>query len=617
MPYGIQKSGTKFKVVNKQTGRVFGTHESQAKAKGQLAALYVHANPHNESISLEVRMLKGGHIVDSINVIEEAVKKEVLVRAASILKISPESLMQFITDVDTEESLPHGNWICMAAAKNMQLNSRTQAQLKMMLSFFVRYKDQVVKAGKSGNIFDYPSYDEFRSMIFSFAKHAYSYEPTELPGVTKVYEGGPYAMYKISAKGTSPAENEAAIASLAQMGNGTKWCTRTEYNPSYANAKNYLITSNPDKTMFIVTKFNAPYIQCQANLVYIMDTEDKAVVASSAARASPSKLEGTLELSEIFGRTANEFNLTSSNAKDKFCALVGVKTKKAIEYFKTKGFDETTILMNLSKPLESMGYTEGEVRELYTAFILNVQGGPYNNVMRDKASAIVKMSEALFKTLQTLPLTGKALEFGQGLLHTCLENEKTAATIPSETCKNLMKEYLDRMSNDGNSSNLTPEQLSYIPNFLLAYCLFVQKAKWPEKEEAMGSIFEQEPSLRLIYDNLGSVIDDDDEREHDMKALVVEMTKEIKTGRDVLLPTERGAIRDAVLVYGRLPELEALIHQFATSRDDIARPALDHIAMGAIVRFERARKHARMIGKFYDDLLRQNTADYYVEEIED
>jgi hypothetical protein len=372
--------------------------------------------------------------------------------------------------------------------------------------------------------------------------------------------------------------------------------------------------------MFIVTKFNAPYIQCQANLIYIMDVEDKALVATrvGAHLASPSKLEGTLELSEIFGRTANEFNLTSRDAKDKFCALVGIKTKKAVEYFKTKGFDETTILMNLSKPLESMGYTEGEVRELYITFIEKFAAnwgdktnGEVNRLaLGNYAVRLIKMSEALFKTLQTLPLTGKALQFGQGLLDTFLQDEKTAAKIPSKACE-IMKEYIDRMSNDGNSSS--PNRLGHI---LLAYCLFVQKAKWPEKEEAMGNIFEQEPTLRLIYDNLGSVTDDDDEREHDMSALVAEMTKEIKTGRDVLLPTERGAIRDAVLVYGRLPELEALIHQFANSSDDGGGENLrdrDHVALGASVRSQRARKHARLIGQLYDDLLRQN----YVEEIED
>ena len=42
MPYAIRKHGSKWQVVNKETGRVLGTHPTQAKAKKQLAAVYVH-----------------------------------------------------------------------------------------------------------------------------------------------------------------------------------------------------------------------------------------------------------------------------------------------------------------------------------------------------------------------------------------------------------------------------------------------------------------------------------------------------------------------------------------------------------------------------------------------
>jgi len=39
MPYAIRKSGEKFKVVNKETGDVKGTHESKAKAQRQVNLL--------------------------------------------------------------------------------------------------------------------------------------------------------------------------------------------------------------------------------------------------------------------------------------------------------------------------------------------------------------------------------------------------------------------------------------------------------------------------------------------------------------------------------------------------------------------------------------------------
>ena len=39
MPYGIRESGGKFKVVNKETSKVKGTHSSRAKAQKQINLL--------------------------------------------------------------------------------------------------------------------------------------------------------------------------------------------------------------------------------------------------------------------------------------------------------------------------------------------------------------------------------------------------------------------------------------------------------------------------------------------------------------------------------------------------------------------------------------------------
>jgi hypothetical protein len=44
MPYAVRKSGDKYKVVNKNTGRVYGTHDSKEKANRQLAALHIHTH---------------------------------------------------------------------------------------------------------------------------------------------------------------------------------------------------------------------------------------------------------------------------------------------------------------------------------------------------------------------------------------------------------------------------------------------------------------------------------------------------------------------------------------------------------------------------------------------
>jgi len=42
MPYAIKKRGSKYVVVNKESGRVFGEHSSKSKAMKQLRALYAN-----------------------------------------------------------------------------------------------------------------------------------------------------------------------------------------------------------------------------------------------------------------------------------------------------------------------------------------------------------------------------------------------------------------------------------------------------------------------------------------------------------------------------------------------------------------------------------------------
>lgn len=41
MPFGVKRSGKDYKVVNKHTGRVLGTHGSEAEARAQLAAVNI------------------------------------------------------------------------------------------------------------------------------------------------------------------------------------------------------------------------------------------------------------------------------------------------------------------------------------------------------------------------------------------------------------------------------------------------------------------------------------------------------------------------------------------------------------------------------------------------
>jgi len=40
MPYSVRKSGTKYQIVNKDTGKVVGTSDSKAKAEASIRARY-------------------------------------------------------------------------------------------------------------------------------------------------------------------------------------------------------------------------------------------------------------------------------------------------------------------------------------------------------------------------------------------------------------------------------------------------------------------------------------------------------------------------------------------------------------------------------------------------
>jgi hypothetical protein len=604
MPYGIRKSGEKYKVVNKKTGRVFGTHESEAKAKKQLAALYVNADPKNESKMLDVRLvMEGGYVGDaSIQVIEEAVKKEILQKASTSLGIDPQDLMKFIEEVDTEPSLPHGNWICMVASKGMPLDERTKAQLKLQLGFFAKYKEQVVRAGQSGNIFDYPTYNDFKQMIFSFAKAAYDYDPTELPGVSKILDVGPYTLYKITAKdvvdkNTSSMSYQKSgplrdvLESLAKMGNGVKWCTRKEWDPGLGNAYNYLITQSPEKTIFIVTKFNAPYCQCQADLKFAMDTNDRDVLQPS------SKLHGTFELAEVFAKAAEQFTITSSEAKNRFLALVGIRTKKAIEYYRAKGFDEGILLANLSRPLEAMGYSTEEARDFYVKFILSVTNGFETTIYH-----LRRWAAELFDALLSMPLSEKAREFGLRLLGQFLTNEKASANIPNDKTKTLMKSYLEKITSGERDAELSRFTSTQEGLYLLAYCLFVQKEPWKEKEHLFARVLSNNPELKKLYDSLSGsdeVTDNTAQREEDVKHLVKVVSDFITKSEyrsDRIDWRMRSELRDVVLMYGKLPELEAIFARYSGWQQNAA-----------------VKRKNEMVEQVYKELL----ALTHVEEIED
>lgn len=62
MPYAVRKSGDKHKVVNKKTGRVYGTHDSKEKANRQLAALHINTGESKIILKQDVILESNGVI---------------------------------------------------------------------------------------------------------------------------------------------------------------------------------------------------------------------------------------------------------------------------------------------------------------------------------------------------------------------------------------------------------------------------------------------------------------------------------------------------------------------------------------------------------------------------
>jgi hypothetical protein len=59
MPWNVQRSGSKYEVVQSQTGRVVGTHPTKQEANAQLAALYANVKDTKKSDSITVNESPG------------------------------------------------------------------------------------------------------------------------------------------------------------------------------------------------------------------------------------------------------------------------------------------------------------------------------------------------------------------------------------------------------------------------------------------------------------------------------------------------------------------------------------------------------------------------------
>lgn len=54
MPYDVKKDGNKWKTYNPNSGKVYGTHDTEKEAEAQKRALYTNAPPENEGFDIRL-----------------------------------------------------------------------------------------------------------------------------------------------------------------------------------------------------------------------------------------------------------------------------------------------------------------------------------------------------------------------------------------------------------------------------------------------------------------------------------------------------------------------------------------------------------------------------------
>jgi hypothetical protein len=201
----------------------------------------------------------------------EALSKSLLEKTATALDLKPSELRSAIAKADVDESrLPHGDWICkqyaekFAAVKLNELDEserlRTLAhfggKIQDLLSRFVSEKQSFERLGLSRNINDYTP-DSLKTAIHD----AVSSKDREGDGVKKVGSTGAFTVYMVS-----------DVDALAQIGEGTSWCTRASY-PAGSRAAHYI---EQHGWLYVVLKGNKPFMQICSNLTEPMNVRNQS-----------------------------------------------------------------------------------------------------------------------------------------------------------------------------------------------------------------------------------------------------------------------------------------------------------------------------------------------------
>jgi hypothetical protein len=206
-----------------------------------------------------------------LNLISEALSKSLLEKTANLLGLSISELRNSIARADVDDArLPHGDWICKQFGEEFRTQNLGQLEeserLRLLVRFATRINELLVKFVAERITFDKlrlsKNINDYTLPSLKKAIHdAISSKDREGDGVKKIGTTGAYAVYLVS-----------DADALAQIGEGTSWCTRASY-PAGSRADHYI---KQHDWLYVVLKDNKPFMQICSNLMEPMDVRNQS-----------------------------------------------------------------------------------------------------------------------------------------------------------------------------------------------------------------------------------------------------------------------------------------------------------------------------------------------------
>lgn len=199
----------------------------------------------------------------------EEINKDQLISVAKFLNMNENKLRAWIDKVDPTENKGFSVWL-LRGLKKQWIRLEDGERAKQALERFI----QLRRVNRIGDIMQYPHINDLETAIDSLSgvgakRQGFSgVDPETLPGVEKWKETKDITFYKV-----------ANADSLAEIGEGTKWCTRKSYGTGLNSQANYYIKQYG----FIIVgyKDGKPFVQLNPDYSQVMDVNDVSFKGTS------------------------------------------------------------------------------------------------------------------------------------------------------------------------------------------------------------------------------------------------------------------------------------------------------------------------------------------------